>query len=159
MREAESMLRRGCNLHSPSTFEDYFRRVFGTVGAFLDEHNIQATRARLDFPQVSKDFRMIEDDTVPVVVRPNWGNHPAEVDQLLNAFCSQEDLPQWAFRRLQPYVVSVRRRVIPRCQEEHLVHELVPGREIWVWRGAYDRVRGLVGAMLPQEGLVGGGGD
>jgi CRISPR-associated endonuclease/helicase Cas3 len=157
MDEAKSMLRRKCNLDRPQTFEEYFGKLFGTIGSYLDKEDIQGKRALFDYPQVARDFRMIDDDTVPVIVRPKWGDHPAKVARLLELLRSKDDLPQWIFRELQPYVVGIRRWAIPRCQEGYFVREIVPGREIWEWMGRYDRVRGLVEAPLPPDELVCGG--
>jgi CRISPR-associated endonuclease/helicase Cas3 len=153
--EAVSMLKRGGDLHDPQTFEDYFRALFGTVRGELDRKGIQALRARFDYPAVAEKYRLIEDDGVPVVVRPNWGDHPETVDGLLAVLRSHGELPQWTFRRLQPYLVSLRRVAFEQCKRERLVGEV--GSGVWEWRGRYDEVRGLMEGRLAPEDLVCGG--
>jgi CRISPR-associated endonuclease/helicase Cas3 len=154
MCEAVSMLRRGCDLHSPATYEVYFRQLFGAVGAYLDRHQIQAARTRFDFPLVAQKFRLIEDDTELALVRPPWGDHQTEVDRLLDLVRTRAEVPRWLFRKIQPYVVSIRKRVIPAYQREHLLQEIIPDTGIWEWLGRYDKVRGLVAAPLSVEELV-----
>src|SRR5262249_16689934 len=123
--EAAAMLKRGCDLHEPETFERYFRLLFGTVGEYLDNHNIHAAPARFDSPLVAEKFRMIEDDTVPAVVRPE--GYGDVVDKLLDQIRSRGEEPQRAFRKLQPYVVSLRNQAMPFYQREHLLEEVIPG--------------------------------
>jgi CRISPR-associated endonuclease/helicase Cas3 len=121
----------------------------------LDKKNIQSTRERFDYPQVAKDYRLIEDEGVSVVVRPRWGDHTAKVDRLLAAIRASSGLSRFLLRGLQPYTVSLRRWAFEKCNRERLVHEAMPG--VWEWTGNYDRTRGLVDGPLPPEELVLGG--
>jgi CRISPR-associated endonuclease/helicase Cas3 len=153
--EAEAMLRRNPDLHDPKTFEHYFRRLFGTVGPELDRKQIQAAREEFNYEKVAERYRMIEDEGVPVVVRPKWGNHPTRVGEFLARLEGPGERPMWAFRNLQPYTVNLRRWVLDRCKRNGLVREVRSG--VWEWLGKYDRVRGLVEGPLPPEELVCGG--
>jgi CRISPR-associated endonuclease/helicase Cas3 len=143
IHEAESMLRRGCDLDDPKTFEQYFRQLYGTIGPHLDKHNIQAARARFDYPQVARDCRVIEDaDTALAVVRPK--GHEATVDRLLMLFRTNGESPRWLLRKLQPFVVNIRQWAIPAYQRQRILQEIVSGSGIWEWLGRYDSIRGLV---------------
>jgi CRISPR-associated endonuclease/helicase Cas3 len=153
--EAVSMLHQRRDLHEPKTFEDYFRTLFATVGEeVLDKKRIQYDREGSRYPAVAEKYRLIEDDGVPVVVRPKWGKHAGTVDGLLAAIASAGELPQWAFRKLQPYLVSVRRRALAKCESEGLARQVPRVAGVWEWMGAYDRTRGLVEGPLPPEELV-----
>jgi CRISPR-associated endonuclease/helicase Cas3 len=143
-----SVLATGCNLHEPSTYETYFRRLFQV--ADLDSRQIQASRGRFDFPEVARYFRMIEDDSASAIVRPP--EHVAEVERLLALIKGHGEAPRWAFRRLQPYLVSIRSRLIPTHESDGMLQEIAPG--LWEWLGGYDRVRGLVESAREPEDLV-----
>ena len=145
---AAGLLATGCDLHDPRTYETYFHRLF--QAADLDSKRIQEVRRTFDFPAVAQKFRMIEDDSVPAVVRPE--GHAREVDRLLALIRGQEEVSRWVFRRLQPYLVSIRQRLLPEYQKNELVREVVPG--LYEWLGAYDRVRGLLEEERAREELV-----
>jgi len=55
-------------------------------------------------------------------------------------------------RRLQPYLVNVRRNALARYQQQGLVRELPLG--LWEWQGNYHPVKGLHDAALDPESLV-----
>jgi len=58
--------REGVDLHHPDLFEHYFRELYLAVDT--DSKKINELRQRLQFPEVAARFRLIEDDTVPLVV-------------------------------------------------------------------------------------------
>jgi len=55
-------------------------------------------------------------------------------------------------RQLQPYLVSVRSRLVDSFQRDGLLQELVPG--LWEWLGKYDLVRGITADNRKPEELV-----
>src|SRR5439155_13287772 len=65
---ATSLLAQGHDLHDPETYRVYFQRLF--QAANLDANRIQVHRESFDYPAVAELFRMIDDDTIPVVARP-----------------------------------------------------------------------------------------
>jgi CRISPR-associated endonuclease/helicase Cas3 len=145
---AASLLATGCDLHDPLTYQTYFQRLFQV--ADLDSKHIQTLRQVFDFPGVAGKFKMIEDDSVPAVVRPE--RYTREVESLLVLIRQKGETPRWAFRRLQPYLVSLRSHLIPSYQNKGLLQELAPG--LWEWLGGYDPVRGLVEGVRAPEDLV-----
>jgi CRISPR-associated endonuclease/helicase Cas3 len=150
---AASLLRRDeLDLHSPAIYESYFQQLYQAVDT--DRHNINDLRARLNFPEVAALFRMIEDDTVPLVVR--WPRQGSPVDELL-ARLQTKRRTGWGearllLRRLQPYLVNVRRRVLAQYQQQGLVLELPLG--LWEWLGHYHETRGLCDKAIDPELLV-----
>jgi CRISPR-associated endonuclease/helicase Cas3 len=150
---ARTMLHRPTvDLHSPEIYESYFRQLYQAVNT--DKHGINELRQRLDFPEVAARFKLIEDDTAPLVVR--YPREDSPVDELLQrlqapgAHLGGE--ARRLLRRLQPYLVNVRRRPLARYQQAGLVRELALG--LWDWRGNYHLVRGLQDAALDPEPLV-----
>ena len=85
----------------------------------------------------------IEDDTAAVVVRyKRPRSDHSEAESLLSIVRQQNEVQRWALRRLQPYLVNVRTRLISDYYRQGLLGEITPG--LWEWLGGYDPVRGLV---------------
>lgn len=132
-------------LHTPELYQDYFRRLFQDLP--LDKKNIQAFRKNLNYPKVAEKYQLIPKDTSPVVVPyqegskflEEWKTHP-----------SRE-----AWRRLQPYLVSLYDWEVQKFREDAWVEEIMPG--IFQWKGgkgSYDERLGLVGAYYDPCDLV-----
>jgi len=140
------------DLHEPKVYETYFRELYQAVDT--DKHKINALREALNFPEVAARFRLIEEDTVPLVVR--WPREDSPVEGLLTALGALRDPkggePRLLLRRLQPYLVNVRRRLLADYQRQGLVRELPLG--LWEWLGEYHEVQGLVESGLDPEDLV-----
>ena len=150
---ARAMLNRpNVDLHSPDIYESYFRQLYQAVNT--DKHSINELRQRLDFPEVAARFKLIEDATVPLVVR--YPKEGSPVDDLLWRLQTPGALlggeARRLLRRLQPYLVNVRRGPLARYQQQGLVRELPLG--LWEWQGNYHPVKGLHDAALDPEPLV-----
>lgn len=145
---AIGLLANQCDLHEPETYRKYFQLLF--QAADLDANEIQSSRTLLNYPTVANKFRMIDDDSAPAVVP--WPGSCDEIIRLLGLIRSGGEAPRWAFRRLQPYLVNIRSRLIPGYQRRGLLQEVAPG--LWEWLGGYDRVRGLVESGRDPESLV-----
>jgi CRISPR-associated endonuclease/helicase Cas3 len=146
------LARPGFDFDKPEIYQEYFRLLYQAVET--DTKGIQALRKTLNYPKVAEQFRMIDDDTVPVVVRYRGRNGANdEIDRLLSYVQHQEgELPRWLMRRLQPYLVNVRIRLLAGYQKDGLLHELTPG--LWEWLGGYDTVRGLTATNRDPAELV-----
>jgi CRISPR-associated endonuclease/helicase Cas3 len=140
----------------PDTFSAYYRLLFKS--AETDSKDIRGSRIRLDFPTTAQRFRIIPDDSVPVIVTalPAWA-----VDDERDA---RDPIPlaeqalagmvtRGMFRDLQPFLVSLRRSEYARVRDQGLVQECLPDA-LGVWRGAYDPVRGLGDGHADPERLV-----
>lgn len=117
---AGKYLSEGSDLHAPDTFVPYFRELFLHVDTDqkvkLDSGHratIAQLQGEMDFETVARKFQMIEDNTVPVIVRQYA---PDEVDgilhRILNAREAWQAKREW--RRLQPYTVQILRRDVQR---------------------------------------------
>ncbi|MGH2718257.1 MAG: helicase-related protein, partial [Actinomycetota bacterium] len=146
-----TMLGRGpLDLDDPATATEYFRLLFNTVST--DQQDIQALRARADFPQVAERFRMIRDDTESVVVGYGDDEIQAEVEEITERLATGAPDGRLLLRRLQPYVVSLRTSESERYQRSGLIQPIVPG--LGRWLGDYDQIRGLWGGDVQPEDLV-----
>jgi CRISPR-associated endonuclease/helicase Cas3 len=98
---AKTMLagRPELNLFQPSTFREYFDRLYGTNSR--DAHAIQPLREALRFNATANAFRMIDDSGAAVFVPFDRGAERA-IDEFRYAGPSRD-----RFRKLQPFGVSV----------------------------------------------------
>jgi CRISPR-associated endonuclease/helicase Cas3 len=127
------------DLHDPTLYQEYFHRYYSEVD--LDNKQIEATRARYDYPEVSRKFHMIEDDQFPIVVR--YSNRLA-TEEAIGAWLNElRTKPNRALlRALQPYIVNLRPLELKKAQQQGSVEEVLPG--LWEWYGHYDGVYGIV---------------
>jgi CRISPR-associated endonuclease/helicase Cas3 len=137
----------------PDWLYSYFRDLYGTLDT--DREQIQDLRVRLDYPEVAHRFKMIDDDMVSVVVpysskegQRDREEDKAGRDRLLDELRSDKANTRIIMRKLQPYVVSLRRNQAKQVRD--LLEPILPGSSeqdgvpaLSRWMGGYDDVRGL----------------
>ncbi len=128
------------DLHNPNIFEDYFQSLYQIEQR--DKYCIQDLREKHNYQKVAEEFRLIKDDTVPVIIRYN-----DEVKAIL-AEISRRGLWSRDRRRLQPYIVNLPRYEF---QKSTTRTELVP--DLWVWDGVYDPIQGIPIGSDPGDAL------
>jgi CRISPR-associated endonuclease/helicase Cas3 len=133
----------------PEALRGYFRELYKALGrGGTDREGVQGRRRALDFPEVDRRFRMIDEDTVPLVVR--WGEEPQrqEVDRALRQLTGGWGPMRDALRIVQPFTVAVRRgeAVQFRAWTEWPLPDVL-GR----WHGEYDQKLGLKHTTPPEE--------
>lgn len=89
---------------------------------------------------VSLAFRMLDDDTVPVVVTDHRGPTPAA--DLLQRLQQHPDQARRLLRELQPYVVALPRRTVLGDPAIRALCSPVNG-DLCEWRGSYDDDYGI----------------
>ncbi len=135
------------DLHDPAIFPAYFRAVFGDVQT--DANGIQALRERLEFPAVAAAFRMIPEDTVPVLVPYDT----ARMEALVARARGKGHLSRADWREAQQYSVAVRRRELQQYQRDGLVEEVLPDSGLFRWLGGYS-ARGLAEVAWDAADLI-----
>lgn len=137
------------DLHDPALYTHYFEDYYRQLN--LDEEQIQRRRQALDYPETAQRFRMIADDTDPVVVRYSYS------ETLLGEMRAQSGSPRALLRELQPYVVGLRASELAQARMQHLVEEVIPG--LYEWLGEYDIAGGtgivLEGPLHPERLITG----
>ena len=118
----------------------------------MDPKNIQGLRRDFSYAEVGRRFRMIEDDTLPVIVRPPWQPHRPRVDELMAELRHADGRSRWVFRALQPYLVNVRARLAAAYHRRGLLQQVTSNLSEWL--GRYDPVQGLDTEKLDPEELV-----
>ena len=142
--ETSALLNEGPpDLNDPEIFLRFFRRLYGMLPA--DREGIQSLRSKLEFEEVTARFRLIDDDSAPVIVRYagiGEDDHRERIERVVADL--RRVSPGGArevFRQAQPYFVNVPRRKLERYVQSGMAVELAAG--CWEWLGAYDERRGL----------------
>jgi CRISPR-associated endonuclease/helicase Cas3 len=140
--QAESLLKRAryrqqLDTNDPELFERYFREVY--KGVPPDTENVQTYRKEMDYGEVASRFRLIKDDTTPLIVK-YYSNKGQRLIEKLQQQARRFGDFKIDYRKLQPYIVNLRHREFEKAKSEHLCEELAPGTGVWVWTGNYDRV-------------------
>ena len=134
--EARTMIAgTNADLHDPGVFDVYFRRLWQDCN--LDVRKIQTGRGRLNYPEVSEKFKMIDDDTLPVIVQ--YGKPGPE--ETLNAVRAKGSIAGNDWRRLQPYAVNIYRYRFEQYVNECFVEEVLDG--LYLWKGGYHARKGI----------------
>ena len=125
-----------------ATVAEYFRRWYENEDT--NARVVQQSRRKWDHPQVAHDFRMIDDDTVPVVIS-NYGNKQERqaVADAIAALRAQTHDGRRLLRRLQPWQVQVYRRQAAALEAKSLLMPIIPG--LYEWWGPYDPITGIGG--------------
>ena len=138
--QTEMLLRReGFDLHDPGVLREYFELMYQLVST--DDKGIQELRRNLDYPEVAVRFRLIEYNTVPVIVDYEEQDEKLEERRrrLIGRIRLEGALRPGDHRRLQPYTIGLFERDFE--ERKWAMQEVAEG--VWMWTGEYDPVRGI----------------
>ena len=148
--ETRTLLASGeINPNDSAAVSAYYRKLFGTASSpgtlDTDSLKIQGMRRELHYPKVANRFRMVDDDTMSVVILtyPGPGQNLAILGLLDRLRAPHPADAREVLRKLQPYIVSIRRPEAAGLQEQGLITPLLGGA-IGEWHGNYDPIRGIV---------------
>lgn len=139
------------DLHDPAIYRLYFERFYRRTDH--DARQIQRLRHALDYPEVARQFCMIDDDTSPVVIaryEEEGGETPA-VAPLAALRRNPAQARRW-LRVLQPYMVNLRQSELQGAVKRGAAEELAELPGLYVWHGRYDAVQGLDPSDYPDPG-------
>ncbi len=136
----------GCDLHDPAVFDNYFHRLWQSSN--VDANGICGLRQRLNFPETADKFKMITEDTVPVVVR--WCD-PGPGD-VLDAVRRKGHVSRDDWRKLQSYTVSIFRWQFQQYLSDGLIDQVIDG--LYVWAASYDERTGISEQLTDPADLI-----
>lgn len=133
----------GVDLFAPGLPAQYFQDLTSVVDTASP---IPALEKRLNFPEVARLFRMIEDEGTPVIAP--YGDWREKVD----AVRASPGIK--TFRGLQPYTVSLDNRWLKELRAKGALEALLPGsEESWIvtqgYEGVYSDRFGFGGGETP----------
>jgi len=142
MSEAQKILSTpDCNLHSPEVFDRYFTLLWQDCD--LDPKRITEKRKAFLYASVAQEFRMIADDTAPVVV--HYGS--PDLDNLLAVIKYKGSANRDEWRRLQSLSVSIWRSLVSKYEQQGFVKPVIEG--LYEWTGVYNRQTGISTTECP----------
>ncbi len=124
-------------LHQPGIFQDYFQSLYALIAdtdGKLDSLGIQALRKSWSFRDVGENFKLIKEDTTPIVIQ-----YDDLVRSRLEAI-SRRGLCSDDRAFLQPYMISLPNRIFDKLKAKQ---EVKVGLDLWKWTGDYDPIRGF----------------
>jgi CRISPR-associated endonuclease/helicase Cas3 len=133
------------DLHQPQIFTSYGNALYKLESA--DKHEIQEDRENCLFETVASKFKLIDDDTYPVVVCFN-----NEVEKLLNQI-KRRGLFTSDYQKLQPYTISIRHFEF-RKHHKTSIEQPIAGVEFYIWTGTYDPIKGLPILGDPSDSIL-----
>ncbi|RJQ29548.1 MAG: CRISPR-associated helicase Cas3' [Peptococcaceae bacterium] len=146
LHQAAGLLKQeGVDLHIPELYKKYFEMLYQIVDTSGRE--VQTARKSFRFADTAEKFRMIKNNTVPVVVR-----YTEESEKLINRIGFSNGVTRDVMRQIQPYLVNVYEYQLKSLEREGLIKELSPG--LYEWLGIYNPVRGISDKARDPETLV-----
>jgi CRISPR-associated endonuclease/helicase Cas3 len=139
-------LQKDINLHDPNVFDRYFNMLWQDCQ--LDVNSIVSLRRRLDFKEVASRFKLIDQETVPVIT----GYDESKTNEILNNARWRKAVTRDEWRVLQAYSVSIYHHELDRYRRQGFIQEILPG--LIVWSGIYDSRYGLSEELIDSADLV-----
>jgi CRISPR-associated endonuclease/helicase Cas3 len=125
--------RDASTLNSPTTYSEYFARLYGITGRDNAEADpVFKCSTAFDFPGAAKECRLIEDNTRAVLVQ--WGKG-AELYEKLK---THRHLTSAECRMAQRYSVNLYMGEFQKALAQGWVYQPVPEWELYVWNSHYD---------------------
>jgi CRISPR-associated endonuclease/helicase Cas3 len=122
------------DLHNPQIFNSYGNALYKLEVA--DKYGIQAMREEFYFESVAHKFKLIEDDTYPVVI----SYYDERVQELLEKI-KRRGLYASDYRELQPYTVNLRAFEFRKHRQS--IEQPITGVNFYIWTGSYDPILGI----------------
>jgi len=136
------------DLHDPDIYREYFKGLYQI--APLDSNNVQTCITSFDYPETAFRYRLIKDDTYPIVVP--YPDEKKKIFDLINriekGFGNRAEL----WHQLQQFIVNISKYELDNAKNEHLVVEITEG--LWLWSGRYDNLLGLMFEQLEPEDMI-----
>ncbi len=92
------------NINDPALFRDYYRRLYDLNNPASQNTSLDEAITALDFPEVAKHYRLIDQNTIQVLVP--WADRWDEFDTLRNEAEREGISAKW-MRRAQGLAVSI----------------------------------------------------
>lgn len=129
-------------LECPDSYPRYFGFLWSKTGnkgeEVVDLLSDNGRRCEFQFREADDKFNVIDDRTVPVVVR--YGDSPVDEIEAMNGGGPSMEL----FRRLQRYSVTLGRDMVGRLVDSGLIEEAIPGVFVQTVKMEYSDEIGLV---------------
>lgn len=140
-------------LHEPGIFKKYFEELYSVEDSNRKfklkggdgETTIQELRKSWSFRDVGENFKLIKEDTTPIVIQYD--------DAVIERLKTIARRGIWSDDRafLQPYTISLPTRIFNKLKHKQ---EVKLGIDLWMWTSNYDPIRGFPLEENDQEVLL-----
>lgn len=124
------------DLDDPDRMTRFFARFYHLLAADTDKNDVQERRGMFDYPEVARRVRLINEDTVSVLVHQYA---PDEAAAILSAANAIGGMTRQLWQQAQPLCVSLPRTSV---ESGSVKVDVVPGG-LYVWHGEYDSKTGV----------------
>jgi CRISPR-associated endonuclease/helicase Cas3 len=121
------------DISNPNVISKYFKEMFEDHSSRLDYKNIIRSSQKLDYPQVSTDYKIIENNNINLIISN------ADSQDIIALVRNNQIPPFEINKKLGPYCISVKPNDIK--GRESSVDTSIDG--LFLWTGAYNEVYGL----------------
>lgn len=94
------------DIDNPSVFREYYRRLYGLTDPAKQNTELERAITGLDFSEVARHYRLIDQDAIQVLVR--WAGRSADVEALRNE-AGRDGVSAGWMRRAQALAISIYR--------------------------------------------------
>jgi CRISPR-associated endonuclease/helicase Cas3 len=127
----------------PTFVTDYFARLFEDIGPNADGKEVQPYRKDFNYPEVASRMRLIDEETVSVMV---LDYDTDEANAILDKARAIGHMTRDLWRHAQPLCVSIRARDAKTIQETEF--------GLLLWQGRYDAKKGIDLPNDPADAVV-----
>lgn len=129
-------------LHYLDTYMRYFRSLYSLTGEEgLDEKEIMKLPP-FSYPEVARRFKMIDQDTIQVLIEFPADNEDAnQVDKLIKQLLTLQTPTRNWYRKAQKYSVALYRNSYFVRENAHLLQPIIG--DWFVWKGDYETSFGI----------------
>jgi CRISPR-associated endonuclease/helicase Cas3 len=120
-------------LHLPETYEQYFARLYGTLGPQSpSEDPVFAASDKFDFPAAAAACRLVDENTRSVLVEYREGV------ELIKQIRRQKHVDAALARKCQRFTVNLYESEFRKARAQGAVTPLTPDETIFAWSSKYD---------------------
>ena len=128
------------NLDDPSVAVEYFQRLFQL--ADTDSKAVQTCRQAMDYPEVDRRFRMIDDSTVGAVITAyGSATERQRIMEMIKSIQEGSSDARALYRAIQPWIVQVYQSQVSTLVQAGLMAEIRTG--LYQWMGDYHPLTGI----------------
>lgn len=129
------------DLNDLSVLKVHSKNLLQTLNT--DEKDIKGLRKAFNYPDVAKNFHLIEDNTQSVVVLYGKESQKQEIEGIIKELRHGTPRARRLIRRLQPFVVAVHNHLIGKYQKMGLIYREEVVKGLYQWIGDYDDTFGI----------------
>lgn len=137
----------------PDSFKQYFNELFWVKGERgLDKHDIKELKRNLYFEEINEKFKLINEDSKPVIVPYNDGKKI--ISELQRSTGKNESIDYKMIRNAQRFIVNVRMEKYNKFLSAGIIKEIQDTIAILEYEKYYDEFLGLMEDMKTESYIL-----